>query len=96
MFPTTQVGDSRTAGNQYLGQKISSKFTNSRSGHEMLGEEDVSRSQTGKGGNITVITESSISYEMDKIGLVPHGALVLDEPEDGSTGSKENLHTRKK
>lgn len=61
----------------------------------MLGEDDVIRSRTAKGGNITVITESSVSYEMDKIDLVPHGALVLDEPEDGSTGSKDNLHPRK-
>jgi hypothetical protein len=97
IFPTTEAGASRSTGNAYWGQKITSKLSNSRSGHEPLGEEDIVRSRGDrKSGNITVITESSVSYEMDKMDLVPHGALVLDEPDDGSTGSKENLHPRKK
>jgi hypothetical protein len=99
IFPTTQASQSQSGGNKYWGQKISSKLTGSRSGHEMLDEDDVSRSRNGgKSGKITVITESSVSYEMDKMDLVPHGALILDEPDNGSTGSagsKENLHRKK-
>lgn len=98
VFPATV--NSRNNTNRSWGQKVSSRIRQSRNfggGIELSGEEEVAQSQHTMGTRqITVTTESSVSYEMKGGSCATKTSQDMDDNEnDNETMSSEGRLTKR-